>query len=68
MQAIWRLLHIRQALLGCLALLVGMVGCTASLPQLPAPTERPPVSGVGEEHRHRYRLQDILLDQAMYCA
>ena len=49
MQPIRRLVHRRQALLGCLALLVGMIGCTSSLPQLPGPTERPPVSGVGQE-------------------
>jgi polysaccharide export outer membrane protein len=48
MQAIRRFLHRRQALLGCLALLVGMIGCTPSLPQLPGPTERPPVSGAGQ--------------------
>src|SRR5262245_66027644 len=48
MQAIGRLRHMHQALLGCLALVVGMIGCT-TLPQLPGPTERPPVSGAGQE-------------------
>ena len=47
MRVMRRLLYRRQALLGCLALLVSMIGC-ASLPQLPEPTERPPVSGVGQ--------------------
>jgi polysaccharide biosynthesis/export protein len=48
MQAIGRLRQMHQALLGCLALVVGMIGCE-SLPQLPGPTEHPSVSGAGPE-------------------
>ena len=40
--------RIQRALLGCVVLALG--GC-ASLPALPAPAERPPLSGVGEEQR-----------------
>ena len=43
--------RIRRVLLGCLVLVLGMGGCAPSLPPLPAPTERPPLSGVGEEQR-----------------
>jgi polysaccharide export outer membrane protein len=49
MPAIVKLRHMHQVLLGCVALVVGMVGCSTSLPPLPAPTERPAVSGVGQE-------------------
>jgi polysaccharide biosynthesis/export protein len=50
MRDIWELHCIQQALLGCLVLALGIGGC-ASLPSLPAPTERPPLSGTGEEQR-----------------
>jgi polysaccharide biosynthesis/export protein len=42
---------IRQALLGGLVLLLGMTGCTASLPPLPAQTEPQPVAGLVQEQR-----------------
>src|SRR5262245_6780485 len=42
--------RIQRALIGCLVLALGMGGC-ASLPPLPAPVERPPLSGLGEEQR-----------------
>lgn len=42
--------RIQRALIGCLVLVLGMGGC-ASLPPLPAPAERPPLSGLGEEQR-----------------
>ena len=48
MRAICGLHRIQRALLGCLVL--GLGGC-AALPQLPAPAERPPLSGLGEEQR-----------------
>src|SRR5215470_8160922 len=42
--------RIQRALIGCLVLVLGIGGC-ASLPPLPAPAERPPLSGLGEEQR-----------------
>lgn len=51
MVGICELRRIRRALMGCLILVLVIEGCTASLPPLPAPTERPPLSGVGEEQR-----------------
>jgi polysaccharide biosynthesis/export protein len=42
--------RIQRALMGCLVLALGIGGC-ASLPPLPAPAERPPLSGLGEEQR-----------------
>jgi polysaccharide export outer membrane protein len=42
--------RIQRALIGCLVLALGIGGC-ASLPPLPAPAERPPLSGLGEEQR-----------------
>lgn len=42
--------RIQRALIGCLVLALGLEGC-ASLPALPAPAERPPLSGMGEEQR-----------------
>src|SRR5215831_5148113 len=42
--------RIQRALIGCLVLALGSGGC-ASLPPLPAPAERPPLSGMGEEQR-----------------
>jgi len=42
--------RIQRALIGCLVLVLGLGGC-ASLPPLPAPAERPPLSGMGEEQR-----------------
>jgi polysaccharide export outer membrane protein len=48
MQALWGLPCIQRALIGCLGLALGIGGCT-SLPALPAPAERPPLSGLGEK-------------------
>jgi len=45
-----RLHRIQRALLGCVVLALGIGGC-ASLPALPAPAERRPLSGMGEEQR-----------------
>jgi polysaccharide biosynthesis/export protein len=42
--------RIQRALLVCLVWALGLGGC-ASMPPLPAPAERPPVSGMGEEQR-----------------
>ena len=42
--------RIQRALIGCLVLALSIGGC-ASLPPLPAPAERPPLSGLGEEQR-----------------
>ncbi len=42
--------RIQRALIGCVVLALSLGGC-ASLPSLPAPTERPPLSGMGEEQR-----------------
>src|SRR5712691_8528726 len=42
--------RIQRALLGCVVLGLGIGGC-ASMPPLPAPAERPPLSGMGEEPR-----------------
>ncbi len=42
--------RIQRAFLGCLVLGLGIGGC-ASMPPLPAPAERPPLSGMGEEQR-----------------
>ena len=42
--------RIQRALIGCLVLALGIGGC-ASMPSLPAPAERPPLSGMGEEQR-----------------
>ena len=50
MRAICGLHRIQRALIGCLVLALGLGGC-AALPSLPAPTERPPLSGMGEEQR-----------------
>src|SRR3989441_2534460 len=50
MRDICGLHRIQRALLGCVVLALGIGGC-ASLRALPAPAERPPLSGVGEEQR-----------------
>src|SRR5690242_4979709 len=42
--------RIQRALIGCVVLALGLGGC-ASMPALPAPAARPPLSGVGEEQR-----------------
>src|SRR2546428_6962080 len=47
---IWGLHRIQRALIGCLGLALSLGGC-ASLAPLPAPAERPPLSGMGEEQR-----------------
>jgi polysaccharide biosynthesis/export protein len=47
MQALWGLPCIQRALIGCLGLALCIGGCT-SLPALPAPAERPPLSGLRE--------------------
>ena len=43
--------RIQRALIGCVVLALGLGGCASSLPPLPAPAERSPVSGMGEEPR-----------------
>jgi polysaccharide export outer membrane protein len=48
MQALWGLPCIQRAFIGCLGLALGIGGCT-SMPALPAPVERPPLSGLGEK-------------------
>jgi polysaccharide biosynthesis/export protein len=50
MRDICGLHRIQRALIGCLVLALGIGGC-ASMPPLPAPAERPPLSGMGEEQR-----------------
>ncbi len=50
MRDICGLHRIQRALLGCVVLGLGIGGC-ASMPPLPAPAERPPLSGMGEEPR-----------------
>jgi polysaccharide biosynthesis/export protein len=42
--------RIQRVLIGCLVLAMGLGGC-ASMPPLPAPAERPPLSGMAEEQR-----------------
>ena len=51
--------RIQRALIGCLVLTLGIGGC-ASLPPLPAPAERPPLSRMGEEQRQTPTMGDIL--------
>ena len=51
MRDICGLHRIQRVLLGCLVLVLGIGGCTSSLPPLPAPAERPPLSGMGEEQQ-----------------
>jgi len=53
MRDICGLHRIQRALLGCLVLALGIGGCASSLPPLPAPAERPPLSGMGEEQRQQ---------------
>jgi polysaccharide biosynthesis/export protein len=43
--------RIHRALIGCIVLALGLGGCASSLPPLPAPVERSPLSGMGEEPR-----------------
>ena len=50
MRDICGLHRIQRVLIGCVVLALGIGGC-ASLPPLPAPAERPPLSGMGEEQR-----------------
>jgi polysaccharide export outer membrane protein len=50
MRDICGLHRIQRTLIGCLVLALGLGGC-ASLPALPAPAERPPLGGMGEEQR-----------------
>ena len=50
MRDICGLHRIQRALIVCVILALGLGGC-ASLPPLPGPTERPPVSGLGAEQR-----------------
>ena len=47
----WGRRRIYHALIGWVVVVLGLGGCTASLPPLPAPTAPPPVRGVGEEAR-----------------
>src|SRR5689334_16547445 len=51
MRDICGLHRIQRALIGCLGLVLGLGGCASSLPPLPAPAERLPLSGMGEEQR-----------------
>jgi polysaccharide biosynthesis/export protein len=50
MRDICGLHRVQRVLIGCLVLALGLEGC-ASMPRLPAPAERPPLSGMGEEQR-----------------
>ena len=51
--------RIQRALIGCVVLALGLEGC-ASLPPLPAPAERPPLSGLGEEQRQTATMGSAL--------
>src|SRR5215831_17012403 len=51
--------RIQRALIGCLVLALGIGGC-ASMPPLPAPAERPPLSGMGEEQRQTSTIEQTL--------
>ena len=51
--------RIQRALIGCLVLVLGMGGC-ASMPPLPAPAERPPLTGMGEEQRQTPTMEQTL--------
>jgi polysaccharide biosynthesis/export protein len=50
MLGLWGLHRIQRALIGCLVLALGLGGC-AHLPPLPAPAQRPPLSGRGVEQQ-----------------
>jgi polysaccharide biosynthesis/export protein len=51
--------RIQRALIGCLVLALSMGGC-ASMPPLPAPAERLPLSGMGEGQRQTPTMGDTL--------
>jgi polysaccharide biosynthesis/export protein len=51
--------RIQRALIGCLVLALGIGGC-ASMPPLPAPVERPPLSGMGEGQQQTPPMGDTL--------
>ena len=51
--------RIQRTLIGCLVLVLGMGGC-ASMPPLPAPAERPPLSGMGEGQRQTPTMAQTL--------
>jgi polysaccharide export outer membrane protein len=51
--------RIQRALIGCLVLALGIGGC-ASMPPLPAPVERPPLSGMGEGQQQTPTMGDTL--------
>jgi polysaccharide biosynthesis/export protein len=60
MRDICGLRRIQRALLGYLVLVLGIGGCASSLPPLPAPAERPPLSGMGEEQRQAPTMGYVL--------
>jgi polysaccharide export outer membrane protein len=60
MRDIYGLHRIQRALMGCLVLVLGIGGCASSLPPLPAPAERPPLSGMGEEQRQAPTMEHTL--------
>ena len=51
--------RIQRALIGCFVLVLSMGGC-ASMPRLPAPAERPPLSGMREEQRQTPTMEHTL--------
>jgi protein involved in polysaccharide export with SLBB domain len=51
--------RIQRALIGCLVLTLGIGGCTSMSP-LPAPVERPPLSGMAEEQRQTPPMEPTL--------
>lgn len=60
MRDICGLHRIQRALMGCLVLVLGIGGCASSLPPLPAPAERPPLSGMGEAQRQAPTMEHTL--------
>jgi polysaccharide export outer membrane protein len=59
MRDICGLHRVQRVLIGCLVLALGLEGC-ASMPRLPAPAERPPLSGMGEGQQQIPTMGDIL--------
>jgi len=60
MRDIYGLHRIQRALMGYLVLVLGIGGCASSLPPLPAPAERPPLSEMGEEQRQVPTMEHTL--------
>ncbi len=60
MRDICGLHRIQRAFMGCLVLVLGIGGCASSLPPLPAPAERPPLSGMGEAQRQAPTMEHTL--------